>query len=319
MALRRPAAPRVRPDRPGAPAPAVPRTVLVTPAASAPAPVAAAPVDEPTAVEPTALAVAPALPETERAPTPATPLGAAPAPEQHPVGPAPARSVPPRRTLLLAGAAAAAVVGAVSAGAALPRMLGPATSPFSDVADGDAGLEAMLWADDTGVLPAAGGAFSPEAVVTRGEVAAALHRFAGTPAVPLEDVPVLIVDLGEDPEQASALLWLHGRGALWGDAELKVHPEDPATREGASGMLAALLRPALAGIGAVWPSGGADGSGGAEGRDLPAGLSQDAAWLTNAGMAPDGSTHWQGEQAVTRAELAAVLHRADGVIADALG
>ena len=314
MALRRPAAPRVRPDRPGAPAPAVPRTVLVTPAASAPAPVEA-----PTAVQPPSPAAAPALPEVQPGPIPAAPRTVAPAPEQHPVGPAPARSVPPRRTLLLAGAAAAAVVGAVSAGAVLPRMLGPASSPFSDVADGDAGLEAMLWADDTGVLPAAGGAFSPEAVVTRGEVAAALHRFAGTPAVPLEEVPVLIVDLGEDPEQASALLWLHGRGALWGDAELKVHPEDPATREGASGMLAALLRPALAGIGAVWPSGGADGSGGAEGRDLPAGLSQDAAWLTNAGMAPDGSTHWQGEQAVTRAELAAVLHRADGVIANALG
>ena len=314
MALRRPAAPRVRPDRPGAPAPAAARAGLVTPTAPAPAPVEA-----PTAVQPPSPAAAPALPEVQPGPIPAAPRTVAPAPEQHPVGPAPARSVPPRRTLLLAGAAAAAVVGAVSAGAVLPRMLGPATSPFSDVADGDAGLEAMLWADDTGVLPAAGGAFSPEAVVTRGEVAAALHRFAGTPAVPLEDVPVLIVDLGEDPEQASALLWLHGRGALWGDAELKVHPDDPATREGASGMLAALLRPALAGIGAVWPSGGADGSGGAEGRDLPAGLSQDAAWLTSAGMAPDGSTHWQGEQAVTRAELAAVLHRADGVIASALG
>ena len=314
MALRRPAAPRVRPDRPGAPAPAAARAGLVTPTAPAPAPVEA-----PTAVQPPSPAAAPALPEVQPGPIPAAPRTVAPAPEQHPVNPAPARPAPPRRTLLLAGAAAAAVVGAVSAGAVLPRMLGPASSPFSDVADGDAGLEAMLWADDTGVLPAAGGAFSPEAVVTRGEVAAALHRFAGTPAVPLEEVPVLIVDLGEDPEQASALLWLHGRGALWGDAELKVHPDDPATREGASGMLAALLRPALAGIGAVWPSGGADGSGGAEGRDLPAGLSQDAAWLTNAGMAPDGSTHWQGEQAVTRAELAAVLHRADGVIANALG
>ncbi|MCT1436683.1 S-layer homology domain-containing protein [Brachybacterium paraconglomeratum] len=276
MALRRPAAPRVRPDRPGAPTPTATRAVLATPAASAPEPVAAVPV-------------------------------------------APARPAPPRRALLLAGAAAAAVVGAVSAGVVLPRALGPATSPFSDVADGDAGLEAMVWAEETGVLPAAGGAFSPDAVVTRGEVAAALHRFAGTPAVPLEDVPVLIVDLGEDPAQASALLWLHGRGALWGDAELKVHPEDPATREGASGMLAALLRPALAGIGAVWPAGGADGSGGTEGKDLPAELSQDAAWLTSAGMAPDGSTHWQGEQTVTRAELAAVLHRADGVIAGALG
>jgi len=309
----------VRPDRPGAPATAATRAVLATAAAPAPAPLAPAPVESPTTVEPPTLAAAPALPEVQPAPFPAAPRTVAPAPEQRPVNPAPARPAPPRRTLLLAGAAAAAVVGAVSAGVVLPRMLGPATSPFSDVADGDAGLEAMLWADDTGVLPAAGGAFSPDAVVTRGEVAAALHRFAGTPAVPLEDVPVLIVDLGEDPEQASALLWLHGRGALWGDAELKVHPDDPATREGASGMLAALLRPALAGIGAVWPSGGADGSGGAEGKDLPAGPSQDAAWLTSAGMAPDGSTHWQGEQAVTRAELAAVLHRADGVIAGALG
>ena len=314
MALRRPAAPRVRPDRPGAPAPAAARAVLATPTAPAPAPVEA-----PTTVQPPSPAAAPALPEVQPGPIPAAPRTVAPAPEQHPVNPAPARPAPPRRTLLLAGAAAAAVVGAVSAGAALPRMLGPATSPFSDVADGDAGLEAMVWAEETGVLPAAGGAFSPDAVVTRGEVAAALHRFAGTPAVPLEDVPVLIVDLGEDPAQASALLWLHGRGALWGDAELKVHPEDPATREGASGMLAALLRPALAGIGAVWPSGGADGSGGTERKDLSAEPSPDAAWLTSAGMAPDGSTHWQGEQSVTRAELAAVLHRADGVIASALG
>ncbi|WME22694.1 S-layer homology domain-containing protein [Brachybacterium sp. GU-2] len=314
MALRRPAAPRVRPDRPGAPTPAAARAVLVTPTAPAPAPVEA-----PTTVQPPSPAAAPALPEVQPGAFPAAPRTVARAPEPRPVGPAPARSVPPRRTLLLAGAAAAAVVGAISAGVALPRVLGPATSPFSDVADGDAGLEAMVWAEETGVLPAAGGAFSPEAVVTRGEVAAALHRFAGTPAVPLEDVPVLIVDLGEDPAQASALLWLHGRGALWGDAELKVHPEDPASREGASGMLAALLRPALAGIGAVWPSGGADGSGAAEGKDIPGGISPDAAWLTSAGMAPDGSTHWQGEQAVTRAELAAVLHRADGVIAGALG
>lgn len=274
MALRRPAAPRVRPDRPGAPEHAA--------SDAHPAPEAA--------------------PEAAPAPVP-TPHVAVPEA-------APARPAPPRRTVLLVGAAAAAVVGAVSAGIVLPRMLGPATSPFSDVADGAAGLEAMVWADSTGVLPATGGAFSPDAVVTRGEVAAALHRFAGTPAVPLEDVPVLIVDLGEDPEQASALLWLHGRGALWGDAELKVHPGDPATREGATGMLAALLRPALAGIGAVWTPDEADDA---------ASLPQDAAWLTRAGMTPGAPEDWQGEATVTRADLAAVLHRADGVIADALG
>jgi hypothetical protein len=177
------------------------------------------------------------------------------------------------------------------------------------VADGAEGLEAMIWADGTGVLPALDGAFAPEAAVTRGEAAAALHRFAGTPEVPLEDVPVLIVDLGENPEEASALLWLHGRGALWGDAELKVHPGDPATRAWGSGMLAALLRPALAGIGAVWA---------ADAEAAPA-LPRDAAWLTSAGVLPHPGGGWDGEAGVTRAELAAALHRADGVIADALG
>jgi hypothetical protein len=188
------------------------------------------------------------------------------------------------------------------------RALGPAASPFSDVADGDPALEAMSWADETGVLPATDGAFSPETAVTRGEVAAALHRFAGTPAVPLEDVPVPIVDLGEDPEQASALRWLHGRGALWGDAELKVHPGDPATRTCAAEMLAALLRPALAGVGAVWTS---------EPEDDEA-LPLDAAWLTRAGMVQRPAGDWDGDSAVTRAELATVLQRADGIISEAL-
>jgi hypothetical protein len=126
--------------------------------------------------------------------------------------------------------------------------------------------------------------------------------------VPLEDVPVPIVDLGEDPEQASALRWLHGRGALWGDAELKVHPGDPATRTCAAEMLAALLRPALAGVGAVWTS---------EPEDDEA-LPLDAAWLTRAGMVQRPAGDWDGDSAVTRAELATVLQRADGIISEAL-
>lgn len=275
MALRRPAAPRVRPDRPGAPVPP------------------ALPVRSGAPVRP--------------APRPPAPAADIPAPAGAP-RPATGRRAPSRRTLLLSGAAAAAVAGVGAAGVGAVRMLGSATSPFSDVPDGDAALEAMIWADDAGILPATDGAFSPQTVVTRGGIAAALHRFAGTPAVPLEDVPVLIVDLGDDPEQASALLWLHGRGALWGDAELKVHPGDPATRRCASELLAALLRPALAGIGAVWT---ADPE-----RDDA--LSRDAGWLTRAGMVPPLDDGWDGEAAVTRAELATVLHRADGVIAEEL-
>jgi hypothetical protein len=311
MALRRPAAPRVRPDRPGAPvAPAVaapPAAPVATAATPAPStrvhPVA------PASSEPPAASVA-APPPAAAPPAPAAPELPPAVPELPPTPQAAARRPLPRRTLLLAGGAAAAVAGIAAAGVLAARTLGPATSPFSDVADGDAALEAMIWADDTGILPASGDAFSPDAAVTRGEVAAALHRFAGTPAVPLEDVPVLIVDLGEDAAQASALLWLHGRGALWGDAELKVHPEDPATRTCATEMLAALLRPALAGVGAVWTS--------ETEAEADASLPLDAAWLTRAGMVPQLDGDWDGEAGVTRAELATVLHRADGVIAAAL-
>lgn len=73
-------------------------------------------------------------------------------------------------------------------------------------------------------------------------------------------------------------------------------------------MLAALLRPALAGLGAVWTS---------EDEDDGA-LPLDAAWLTRAGMLPRPEGDWDGDSGVTRAELATVLQRADGIISEAL-
>src|SRR5699024_4277764 len=193
VAVRRPAAPHLRPGRPGAPAPA--------PAA---APVVPAPVE-------------------------AARVEAAPA-------------SPPRagRRAVLLGGAAAAVGGAVLTGALL-RTEGPEApsvassegsgpgegSPsalFPDVPADDPGAEAIRWAHETGVQPAPSAAgYSPQTAVTRGDVAVALHRLAGTPAVDLQGLPVLFTDLGEDPARVAAVLWLHGRGALWGDAELQVH------------------------------------------------------------------------------------------------
>jgi len=274
-----------------------------------------------------------------------------------PSSPVPARRLHGRRPLLLAGAAAAAVTGAVGVGALLTRSGGPAplaaaqggaaasaTSPFSDVKDGAEGLDAMVWADENGVQPALdGSSYSPGAAVTRGDLALALHRFAGSPAVPLDGTPALIVDLGEEPARAAALLWLHGRGALWGDASLKVHPDDPATQDCAAGLLTALLRPALAGVGVTWdPSTGgpsADDSSGVESpaagtsgdEPSPAGAAAeedvapwsalaDASWLEAAGMLTGTLTvsGWTGEESVTRGELAVTLHRADSVVAAAL-
>src|SRR5699024_9513807 len=240
VAVRRPAAPHLRPGRPGAPARVAPGPTPVPTPDAAPAPV-------------------------EAATAPTSPASAAP------VSPSPRRTSPPRtgRRAVLLGGAAAAVGGAVLTGALL-RSEGPEApsvassgsagpgegspaAPFADVPADHPGAEAIRWAHETGVQPAPSAAgYLPQAAVARGDVAVALHRLAGTPAVDLQGLPVLFTDLGEDPARVAAVLWLHGRGALWGDAELRVHPDDPATRNGTATMLTALLRPALAGVGVTW-------------------------------------------------------------------
>lgn len=214
--------------------------------------------------------------------------------------------------MLLFGASAA-VLGAVGTGAVLRRR---SAAPFPDVAAGDPVAEAVRWAHETGVQPALSAtAYSPETTVTRGDAALALHRLAGAPAVELAEMPVLFTDLGEDPARVTALLWLHGRGALWGDAELRVHPDEPATRDCAASMLAALLRPALAGVGVTWDPSPEVSLPSAEEPD-PA--RADLAWLLAAGMATSSLAERAGDDAVTRADLALALHRANTVITDAL-
>src|SRR5699024_9773781 len=247
----------------------------------------------------------------------------------------PLRASPPRTGLraVLLGGAAAAVGGAVLTGALL-RSEGPEApsvassgsagpgegspaAPFADVPADHPGAEAIRWAHETGVQPAPSAAgYLPQAAVARRDVAVALHRLAGTPAVDLQGLPVLFTDLGEDPARVAAVLWLHGRGALWGDAELRVHPDDPATRNGTATMLTALLRPALAGVGVTWDA-SADASL-PEAED-PGSALADAAWLMAAGMAPEAPADRDGDETVTRADLAVSLHRAAAVITAALG
>ncbi|MDN5900538.1 MAG: S-layer homology domain-containing protein [Brachybacterium sp.] len=260
--MRRPAAPQLRPGRPGSP-------IRVMPPATASAP----------APEP-----APAAPR--RAPLART----------------------GRRAVLLVGAAAA-VSGAAGAG----RL----TGPFEDVAADHPGAEAIRWAEETGVqsaLTATG--YSPDAVVTRGDVAEALHRLAGAPPVGLGGLPLLFTDLGEDPARVSAVLWLHGRGALWGDADMRVRPDEPATRDCTAMMLTALLRPALAGVGVTWDAAAEVSLLQAAG---PGSALADLAWLEAAGMASWEPTDRAGDAAVTRADLAVSLQRADTVVTSALG
>lgn len=307
MAVRRPSPPRLQAGRPGA----TPRQVQVQVQAQA----------QPSQAQPL-----PAQP----VPTPPESL----LPESLPPEPTrPAHRRAGRRTLLLAGAAAAVVVPAtagtllrrgapeaLSAGSA-QSVPGPGTAAdplFEDVAGGSPAAAAIRWAHETGVQPALSLAeYAPDTEVTRGDIALALHRLAGSPAVDLGTVPTLFTDLGEDPARVSAVLWLHGRGALWGDAELRVHPDSPATRDCTAMMLAALMRPALAGVGVTWD---ASAEVSLPLTEDPGSALPDVAWLAAAGMTPDSfaAIDWAGEEGVTRAELAVSLHRADSVIASAL-
>lgn len=323
MALRRPAAPHLRAGRPGAP----------TPPASAPAPpvvpTEVAPVadDAPTSIPTEIAPMAPAASAASAPQTPAPPLAPEPVgPISAPAPATPARSLAGRRTVLLVGAAAAVggtigVTGLLrGAGVDLPPFLaGGARVSFSDVDSGDPAAAAIRWAHETGVQPATSAtAYSPHAPVTRGQAALALHRLAGAPAVDLAAAPALFTDLGDEPATDAALLWLHGHGALWGDAELRVHPDEPATRGCTAMMLTALMRPALAGMGVTWDPSPESSLPQAEVAD-PA--LADVAWLTAAGMVPalESLADWAGEEGVTRADLALSLHRADQVIASALG
>lgn len=217
MAVRRPAPPRVHPDQ--------------------------QPSSAPTPPAPSADAAAPASPRTERG-----------------------RSLS-RRTMVLASTAVAAVAvptaaagillsgrsGAPSsAGSAPGSAEGEETGPFSDVAGDDAQLEAMVWADEHGVQPALDdGSYAPQQQVDRGALAVALHRFAGAPPVTLDTAPPIAIDIDDEPECETALLWLHGRGALWGDASLMLHPREIADAAAARQILTALLGPSLAAVDAA--------------------------------------------------------------------
>ncbi|AXK46485.1 hypothetical protein DXU92_05010 [Brachybacterium saurashtrense] len=326
--MRRPPAPHLRTGRPGA-MPSTPSVPDLAPGAGPSTPSAPAPVAEPAAPRtaepvppqaPAAPAPAPLLP-------PATDTAHAPDPTPIPAGPpAPAASRPSHaltRRTVLAGSAALAAVGLPVTALVVAD---PDAAPVADAVRGadtadtahsatapDDALEALRWADAIGVLPAReDGSFAAQATLTRGDLALALHRFVGAPAVPADAVPTMLADLDEDPERRDALLWLFGHGALWGDDALCVHPQEPASREGAAEILTAMLRPSLRAAGIAPDQVDAE-------LDVPEGAADSAAaWIVRAGLVPSALSDLPGEATVTRGELAQLLRRADQVLSDAV-
>lgn len=268
MAVRRPPAPRLRHGAPGAPRPAAPRLVTTPTAARPAAPHAAAP--------------------ATTAARSAVPRSAAPEP-----------SGPSRRPVLL-GAAALAVTAVPLGVIGVPRLHSTLVGGTSAL---DGAEEALIWATEAGALDSTTAAAD---TVDRGALARALHRAAGSPAVPAPAVDPA-VDLGDDVDRRAALLWLLGRGALTVDADFAVHPERAVTRAEGAAALTHLLRPSLLalGVAATVPEGAVD----------PA-----VSWLDATGMIPSALRQDPADTAgtLTAGELAQVLRRSEEVVAEAL-
>lgn len=321
MALRRPHAPRLQSGRPGAdPTPAAPELPpeKTTPPQLAPTNTATprrAPDPMPVSAPEAASESTPGL-----IPGP----GSEAAPAAHGTGAS--------RRIVVAAGAVLAVGGISTAGVFAARrfLAGDASSSraqraasngaagtarpsaiFADVAANDPDIDAITWAHEHDVQPAlANGSYSPDLEMTRADLARALHAFGGSPKISVDPVPELFADLPADPVTASALLWLHGRGAAWGDDDMQVRPDDPATRDDAASMVTALLRPGLRGLGVE-----VDAPTTVPFEDLVPEDSRDVLWLLGAGLvAAAQHSRWDGDQPLRRREVASLLHSAQGLL-----
>ena len=116
--------------------------------------------------------------------------------------------------------------------------------PFLDVKSGDWYRDAVAWMAASGITTGTSATtFSPELAVTRAQLAAFLHRFAGSPnepanyavAPPLEDVP--FEDIPGDAYFARSVEWMVDEGITTGTSPTTFSPYRAVTR----GELAAFL------------------------------------------------------------------------------
>lgn len=101
-------------------------------------------------------------------------------------------------------------------------------NPFKDVAPGAYYHDAVLWAVEKGITGGtAADTFSPEAVVTRGQTAAFLHRAAGSPAAKGDSS---FKDVASGAYYYDAVLWAAEKGITGGTGEGRFDPGAPCTR-----------------------------------------------------------------------------------------
>lgn len=112
-----------------------------------------------------------------------------------------------------------------------------AGSSFGDVSSSAYYAAAVNWASSKGIVNGTGtDAFSPNASITREQLAAMLYRYAGEPSVSA-DLSAYTDAVSISPYAEKAVEWCVAKGILSGKSATRLAPQDTATRAECAAML----------------------------------------------------------------------------------
>ncbi len=112
-----------------------------------------------------------------------------------------------------------------------------ADSSFRDVSSSAYYAAAVNWASSEGIVNGTGAdVFSPNASITREQLAAMLYRYAGEPSVSA-DLSAYTDTVDISPYASKAVEWCVAKGILSGESATRLAPQDTATRAECAAML----------------------------------------------------------------------------------
>ena len=112
-----------------------------------------------------------------------------------------------------------------------------AGSSFGDVPSSAYYAAAVSWASSKGIVNGTGAdVFSPNASITREQLAAMLYRYAGEPSVSA-DLSAYTDTVDISPYASKAVEWCVAKGILSGKSATRLAPQDTATRAECAAML----------------------------------------------------------------------------------
>ena len=112
-----------------------------------------------------------------------------------------------------------------------------ADNSFRDVSSSAYYAAAVNWASSEGIVNGTGAnAFSPNASITREQLAAMLYRYAGEPSVSA-DLSAYTDTVDISPYASKAVEWCVAKGILSGESATRLAPQDTATRAECAAML----------------------------------------------------------------------------------